>query len=182
MKKFLTLILALALVLSLSVPVFAANETSARTDLSFIYADNEPSYIVTIPASLELSMGENFLPITVTDAENLNGKKITVTIEGTNEPNGIGGFATVLHVPYEILLSGYTNEVRYNIFNAEGNLIGEGGPHIFAVHDRTLAEFDGNGEKSIKISNIESVWSPPSFPIMPNVPYTGYIVFGIKVV
>ena len=56
MKKLFALILAVALMLSLSTTAFAANTTGGSTELSF---NVDPTYTVTIPATVELQKIED---------------------------------------------------------------------------------------------------------------------------
>lgn len=59
MKKFLSLVLAVVLSLSLSVPAFAANEDSFQTDITYTVQEPETcTYTLEIPRSLPL--GETF--------------------------------------------------------------------------------------------------------------------------
>ena len=51
MKKIFTVILTVALLMSLSVTAFAANTTGGSTEVSF---NVDPTYTVTIPATVEL--------------------------------------------------------------------------------------------------------------------------------
>ena len=52
MKKLFTILLAVALMLSLSVTAFAANTTGGSTEVSF---NVDPTYTVIIPATVELN-------------------------------------------------------------------------------------------------------------------------------
>ena len=56
MKKLFAVILAVALLMSLSVPAFAANTTGGDADITTSIA---PSYTVTIPATVELNKVED---------------------------------------------------------------------------------------------------------------------------
>ena len=56
MKKLFAVILAVALVMSLSVTAFAANTTGGSTEVSF---NVDPTYTVTIPATVELERQED---------------------------------------------------------------------------------------------------------------------------
>lgn len=52
MKKLITVLLALAMVATMSVTAFAANSTGGSTEVSF---NVDPTYTVTIPATVELN-------------------------------------------------------------------------------------------------------------------------------
>ena len=56
MKKLFTILLAVALMLSLSVTALAANTTGGSTEVSF---NVDPTYTVTIPATVELERQED---------------------------------------------------------------------------------------------------------------------------
>ena len=56
MRKLFTILLAAVLVMSLSVTAFAANTTGGSTKVSF---NVDPTYTVTIPATVELQKQEN---------------------------------------------------------------------------------------------------------------------------
>ena len=56
MKKIFTVILTVALLMSLSVTAFAANTTGGSTEVSF---NVDPTYTVTIPATVELERQED---------------------------------------------------------------------------------------------------------------------------
>jgi len=175
MKKVLTIFLVLALVMSLSAPAFAANQTEARTDLSYMYVA-EPEYTVTIPGTLKLDFGRNSLYITVSDANYLAGKRIEVTLDATQDnrsgssyfnlwKNGVDDFANA--IPYYVIV-GFLNDDPDDPDMLESGFYD---PHI-------LNRFTGDGTKEIFIS------VPLSYASMMemDVPYTGHIVFGIKLV
>ena len=170
MKKTLTIILAMALVMGLSVPVFAANETSGKTDLTFTYAA-VPSYTVSIPATLTLELGDTNLPITLSDAENLDGKSVVITFEGTQQSADGNQFVTILAPP-----QGVEDGLFYGILNVNGQQIGGGSKVISpGLH---LVALDAEGTANIKINIPET--SVPN--IVSGANYTGYITFGISLV
>jgi len=167
MKKFTVAIIALALVMSLSVPAFAANETDAQTNLSFTLSS--PSYTVTIPGTLDLVLGYNNLPVTVAAAQNLGGKTVTITFEGTQAFD-------LDHYVYDLWPNGISSvdNARYALFTAGDNI-----PVVSTSSKpvgHILAEFTNNGTQEIVIL------VPSGQSIVPDVPYTGSITFGIKLV
>jgi len=170
MKKYLSIILALALVLSLSVPVFAANESSAQTDLSFTAELAAPSYTVTIPSSLNLNLGDTYLPIEISEVENIDNKAVVVTFEGTQQSAGVNQFITLLEPPKGVL-----SGIYYGIYDINNLRIG-GGSNVISA-GLYLVAMNGEGEANIRI-NI-----PTDTPdIVPGATYQGHIVFGIKLV
>ena len=56
MKKLFALILAIALMATMSITAFAANTTGGSTEVSF---NVDPTYTITIPATVELQKVEN---------------------------------------------------------------------------------------------------------------------------
>ena len=163
----------------LSVPVFAANETGGQTDLTFTYDPSSPTYTVTIPATLTLTVGDNLLPIEVSATANLGGKNVVVTFEETQEFTGSGRYATTL---WENGTIG-SDSVRYTLYDAAGQLA----PYFFTSPELTeigftLAEFTGDGTKNIRMEINENYITVSGVPVTQNVPYTGYIVFGIALV
>jgi len=66
MRKIICLVLAAAFMLCLSPPVFAAGETTARTELSFRYSVPAPSYFVDSWVE-KLPGNQNRLHITITE-------------------------------------------------------------------------------------------------------------------
>ena len=169
MKKFTVAIIALALVMSLSVPAFAANPTGAQTDLSFTYTAAVPSYTVTIPGTLDLVLGYNNLPVIVAAAQNLGGKTVTITFEGTQAFD-------LDHYVYDLWPNGISSvdNARYALFTAGDNI-----PVVSTSSKpvgHILADFTDNGTQEIVIL------VPSGQSIVPDVPYTGSITFGIKLV
>ena len=174
MKKFMNLLLAVALVMSLSVPAFAApydeTDTEATVNLSFtLTAAATPSYTVTIPGSLNLKEGDNFLPITVSDAD-LDGGSINITLEETSREYDAGKFNTTLYVGGIYSMNNY---IRYWIYDSVGS------PYIISfVSGTLLEEFTDNGTKNPNFF----VVTGESYLSSPGSTYTGHITFGIEYV
>ena len=170
MKKISLMILVLTLLTSMSAPVIAADDW--QTTLTYTNNIPEPSYTVTIPGSLDIKEGYSYLPITLTDFENSGDKKVTITFEGTQEPNKVGdiiyGYSFVLYPNGIPLYSG--DAVIYQLFDANND------PLEYSYSGQTLAVFSRNGMKEIGIR----LTNEDIRDTQPNVPYTGYIVFGIK--
>ena len=168
MKKFLTLLLAVALVMSLSVPAFATEydetDTEATTNLSFSLLA-APTYTVTIPGSLNLVEGNNYLPITVSDSADLDGGSIVITAEETNDPHGTpDNWVQRLVVGGGESASDYIN---YHINNIDLNdYVFTSGTEIFS--------FTADGTQNV-ILNIKALTNMAQ----PTETYTGFLTFGI---
>lgn len=85
MKKLSAFAVAAVLTVStFTLPVHAEeNTTSASTEFSYVQK-NEPTYTVTIPSALALSKDGTALNIEAKDVAGLDGKKVSVTIVGTD--------------------------------------------------------------------------------------------------
>ena len=170
MKKLLSIILALALVMSLSVPAFAADETR-KVDLSFYEEENGPVYTVTIPGSLDLTRGDNWLTITCF-TDSLFDKTVTVTFEGTQTSNQF-----VLHTDW---IGNQSYNLAYRLYDFNNVYVG-----YAPFPGRVLVEFDtktysGNLEEKIRIFIDPDDTINDGIDFQPGVPYSGYIIFGIK--
>jgi hypothetical protein len=171
MKKFLSITLALVLMMSLSLTAFAANQTSGQTDLSFTHAGPAaPTYTVTIPASLDLKIGDNPVDITVSDMQNMNGKSVVVTFEGTQR-----------YVPpremYDLVLSANDGRNLYYFLIDEA---GKESPNE-APKGITLVTFSSNSTRSYTILFDPEGRNGDDFREIPPGVFTGYITYGIKV-
>lgn len=88
MKKLLTIMLALVMVLSLSVTAFATNidqDSNPKTADTSVTFNVDPTYTVTIPATVTLAKDadgsyKQDATITATDVRLLEGQTITVTL------------------------------------------------------------------------------------------------------
>jgi len=142
----------------------------------------EPLYTVRIPGKLNLNFGENYLPIEVSEAQYLDGKEIAITFEGSqcsiySGTPGLYYYKLELwrdgEVPYFFLDGEW---LEYNFFNTtNGRYIYEDSTRVYA--GGTLLQFAGNETQNLGI-DVED-WSGITTP---DVPYTGHIIFGIKLV
>ena len=182
MKKLLSILLALALVLSLSAPVFAApNQTEAQTNLSFVYEPAVPVYTVSIPASLTLAIGDNYMEIElVTEVDTLQGRNVNITFEGTNySDHGSTGMVLVMQSdPNDYM--GYVLFYQLRSELHSGSLFSADIGKSLLVFD----EYDGIiGNTGIAVKPIIIYISPPpNAQIVPGRHFFGYINFGIKLV
>ena len=129
-----------------------------------------PLYTVTIPKLLVLEPGENELPITVSGIE--KGQNVTITFEGTQEP-------TTGRLPPQFVLRnpdapslGYQETFGYELMDENGASLPNNPDSIGA----TLLVFARDDTESIQIRTAD----PERSNLLPGSPYTGNIVFGIK--
>ena len=133
MKKFMTLILVLALAMSLCAPAFAETYQAGdnpKTDVTFTYTVDEPKYVVEIPAKVELVLSGNwhYYPVTVSGGatETLNGRKIVITLEDAivgnikscfpaGEPSEDHAYDDFLVVKNDSVPAGYYNTLMYGV-------------------------------------------------------------------
>jgi len=172
MKKALIIILALALVMGLSAPAFAAEDVFRPTELYFYYDAPEPIYSVTIPDGLHLDYGDNHLEIVVESVDDLMGKVVTITFEGTQlYYEDLEAFGAILWPNGEYEGDSVSYEIRDSLGRQLGSLESANGYPAGGV----LAEFSENSVQAINL-HVYQVQSH----VKPNVEYTGYIVFGIS--
>ena len=208
MKKYITLILALALVMSLSVPVFAVGPGD-KVEVGFTFEVNEPKYTVEIPAVIELELGETVnLPVTATvyTPELLVGRKIVLTLEDAavgdiksffpegSSPAEYCAWDDYLVVRNDSAPAGYYKTLEYLIYGEIDNI---DEPHnlgssaaIWLMQGWKFFEFTASGTKNLGFECIgpsagfddsegNSVWFDAG-KVYPNSTYTGWVTFGIK--
>ena len=199
-KKSISIILALALVMSLSVPVLATNGT--QTDLTFTYAIPEPSFVVTIPGTLNLAVGDNNLPITaeVQTSGDLNGDTIVVTIQETNLMLGtVTQYAALmLYAPGYDASQPSSHRMFYQLYDADGIRVSydaavdiDGAVCYGAGIGTTLATFNDDDFSNVypfisakninlfvDLADIQKKISAGNFQV--DAEYTGFIRFGIR--
>ena len=78
---------------------------------------NEPTYTVSIPSALALSKEGTALNIEAKDVADLDGKKVTVTIAGTDY------YRNQLVLQAKTSKPTYTGTIRYQLIAADGNTI-----------------------------------------------------------
>ena len=88
MKKFLSIAAVLAMITVTAISVSAAEvtpqtEENASTSFSYEYKF-DPSYTVTIPSQVTLTTEGTPVEIKAENVANLDGKKVSVTIAGTD--------------------------------------------------------------------------------------------------
>ena len=168
MKKIGSIIIMLALMLSLSSVAFAEPEDSSTemgSEFTFTYTKADPSYTITIPSEVVLDPNGTEVSIEAKDVLNLDGKSIFVTIAGTNSYRD------------QFILESDTRpaySMRYSITTANGEVletIGIQNPHI----GKQLASFDKDGIVSYLVTPIITQYTQY------DVAYTGTITYGISV-
>ena len=130
----------------------------------------EPLYTVTIPETLALTVGGNALTITVSDTANLGGKAVTITFEGTQAKIAEG---TDYRYGAQLDPESGGAGLPYELFNADNAPVTSTAANPAG---QTLADFTGNGTKTISLYIDESALDT----VERGIPYTGYIIFGIK--
>ena len=172
MKKFVSIILTLALVFSMTAAAIA--EESRWSELYFYNETDVLSYIVTIPSFIPLSLDDNWVEFSISDIKNLEeGYAVGITLEDASHIPGVYPRYLALEASwYYNVQPQYDRYVRFEIHGpnqwAESLDHGKGALLSYYWHDWT-------DHFSIKITSDES-------RIAPNTPYHGYIVFGIKVI
>lgn len=126
----------------------------------------EPSYTVTIPASVAMGNEGAYVDVSASDVKNLpEGKRISVTIAGTD------------YYRNQMVLEAATSprtSIRYQIISESGETIETTGAKDQA-NGKEVVAFTENGTKQYQI-----------LPVIEGrfeygVPYTGSITFGIEV-
>lgn len=164
MKK--TLLSALTAVLAISafaLPVYAQD---ASTEFSYTQK-NEPTYTVSIPSSLALSEEGTPLNIEAKDVSYLDGKKVTVTIAGTDYYRN----QLVLHA--KTSKPSYSDTIRYQLINADNSIIETTGQDT--ATGTTLASFTDNGVVTYTVKPVLH----SKLNLEPGLKYTGTMNFGI---
>lgn len=147
-------------------PVFAANTGKVHTGLS-LYVANDPVYTVIIPSALALSKDGTALNIEAKDVADLDGKKVSVTIVGTDY------YRNQLVLQAKTSKPTYTGTIRYRLIAADGNVIETTGNDTATGTE--LASFTDNGTVTYTAKPVLD----PRMNIEPGVYYTGTMTFGI---
>ncbi|MCQ2549265.1 MAG: hypothetical protein MJ134_04410 [Lachnospiraceae bacterium] len=135
MKKFLSLILALAMVACMSVTAFAYEDIAGTTKVNVEVPDNTPSYVFHCPASVSITYGENGYQdlgeISITDVKNIAYANIHVELDYTNLIN------IEDDDDYITMILGYKDDVFIDYKLCED---GSYGP-LFTVRDEELVSY-----------------------------------------
>jgi hypothetical protein len=172
-KKLAGTAAAMAAVLAMTaMPAWAEDTdttTTQSTQLSYVAQANEPSYTVTIPESLALSNDGTPLDITASDVADLNGKRVSVTLAGTNY------YRNQMVLSAKTSKSSYTSVVRYQLISGEGNVLETTGKDTASGTE--LASFTDNGTVTYTVKPVIGVKGQN---LEPGVSYTGTMTFGIS--
>ena len=167
-KKFSAVAVAAILAVSaFTLPAHAEeNITSSSTEFSYVQK-NEPTYTVSIPSALALSKDGTALNIEAKDVADLDGKKVSVTIAGTDY------YRNQLVLQAKTSKPTYTGTIRYQLISADGNTIETTGNDTATGTE--LASFTDNGAVTYTVKPVLD----PRLNIEPGVSYTGTMTFGI---
>ena len=170
-KSIITLAIAATLSASVfTLPALAADNTQASTQFTYT-KQNDPTYTVSIPSSLSLTDEGTPLTITASDVAYLNGKKVSVTIAGTNY------YRNQLVLSAKTSKPSYTDTIRYQLIGPSNNVIETTGQDTATGTE--LVSFTDNGTvtytaKPVIVSKGQN--------LEPGVNYTGTMTFGIGLV
>ena len=172
MKKIASIIIAsamLACAASASVGAASVNESSTgglSTAFTFEYK-NDPTYTVSIPAAVTITKEGSEMQITAENVSNLDGKRVSVTIAGTDKYRN------------QMLLEGKTAEgrnasLRYQFIMPDETVIETTGGKD-QVNGVELASFTEDGSVSFTVKPVLA----SSSATVKGVTYTGSITYGI---
>ena len=175
MKKLRMLGALLALLTATSftsVTAFADTVSEPATATTqFTYTlKNEPTFSVTIPGSVEITDEGTPMTISATDVANLDGKKVSVTIAGTD------------YFRNQMVLTGKTETganaaIRYQFVDQDGNIIETTGTKD-QVNGVEVASFTEDGDVTFSVRPVLAA----SSSIKTGVTYTGSMTYNIALV
>ena len=168
LKKIVCTAAVMGMALTSAMPAFAADSTQATT---FSYTKkNDPTYTVTIPSTLSLSEDGTKMDITASDVAYLDGKKVSVTIAGTDK------YRNQMYVSVKkVSKTTYSKELRYQFVAEDSSVIETTGTDT--VSGTELASFTDNGTVSYTVKPVLEKKNPE-----PGLEYTGTMTFGISLV
>ena len=170
-KSIITLAIAATLSASVfTLPALAADNTQASTQFTYT-KQNDPTYTVSIPSSLSLTDEGTPLTITASDVAYLNGKKVSVTIAGTNY------YRNQLVLSAKTSKPSYTDTIRYQLIGPSNNVIETTGQDTATGTE--LASFTDNGTVTY---TAKQVIGSKGQNLVPRVNYTGTMTYGIGLV
>ncbi len=171
MKKLISIIAALTMCATFAVSASAATidqttDTSADTTFTFEYK-YDPTYTVTIPSEVQLTAEGTPVEIKAENIEYLDGKKVSVTIAGTD------------YYRNQMVLSGKTESgsqasLRYQFVMPDETVIETTGGKD-QVNGVEVASFTEDGSSSFTVKPVLS----GSSSIKKGVTYTGTMTYAV---
>lgn len=168
-KKVLATFLAAVSCMAMSVTAMAAESTQEIS--AVLTAD--PTYTVTIPATVNMGNDGTTVDVTASEVENLaEGQKISVTIAGTNYYRN----QLVLEADRDLVDVNHARTLRYQIISEDGEVIETTGQDTATGSE--VVSFTGNETKQYQIKPV--IVDANKDRLVAGVPYTGSITFGIE--
>lgn len=169
-KKVLAVFLAAVSCMAMSVTAMAAESTQKIS--AVLTAD--PTYTVTIPATVNMGNDGTTVDVTASEVENLaEGQRISVTIAGTNYFRN----QLVLEADRDFVDVNHGRTLRYQIISEDGEVIETTGQDTATGSE--VVSFTGNETKQYQIKPV--IVDANKDRLVVGVPYTGSITFGIEI-
>lgn len=169
-KKVLAVFLAAVSCMAMSVTAMAAESTQKIS--AVLTAD--PTYTVTIPATVNMGNDGTTVDVTASEVENLSeGQRISVTIAGTNYFRN----QLVLEADRDFIDVNHARTLRYQIISEDGEVIETTGQDTATGSE--VVSFTGNETKQYQIKPV--IVDANKDRLVVGVPYTGSITFGIEI-
>lgn len=174
-KKLMCCIMAVGVLMSvgatsaMAASIDEAGTTELSTAFTFEYT-NDPTYTVTIPSAITMTKEGTEVEIVAENVENLGGKKVSVTIAGTDKYRN------------QMLLEGTSDTgraatLRYQIVLDDGSVIETTGGKD-QVNGVELVSFTENGTESFVVRPVIDTISSSAIK---GVTYTGSMTYGIAI-
>ena len=170
-KKVIAVFLAAVSCMAMSVTAMASESTQEIS--AVLTAD--PTYTVTIPATVNMGNDGTTVDVTASEVENLaEGQKISVTIAGTNYFRN----QLVLEADRDLVDVNHARTLRYQIISEDGELIETNASTGAVGVGKEVVSFTGNETKQYQIKPV--IVDANRDRLVAGVPYTGSITFGIE--
>lgn len=171
MKKIIALLLTLTMMLSLSVPAFAAT-TSGSSGVMTVTYQMSSSYVINLPELIITDSGKNEFYISAEYVHIASDKKLYVSVDATTTlDNGVfylTGFA-----------NGKNNEMECKILISNADENSTASEHYISTTNTTLAVFAPETTKAQSYGKI--TLTPKITSTTPVAHYSGSIYYTIKV-
>ena len=169
-KKVLAVFLAAVSCMAMSVTAMAAESTQKISAV----LTGDPTYTVTIPATVNMGNDGTTVDVTASEVENLaEGQRISVTIAGTNYFRN----QLVLEADRDFVDVNHARTLRYQIISEDGEVIETTGQDTATGSE--VVSFTGNETKQYQIKPV--IVDANKDRLVVGVPYTGSITFGIEI-